>query len=140
MKRFVLDASVTLAWCFEDQKNSYSEAALKRVGEGAVPVVPALWMYEVANVLALANREGALDRAKAATFWREVRKVVSVDEKTDGDTGLRIMDLAERHGLTAYDAAYLELALREKLPLATLDKKLKRAVGVAGAALIGRLS
>lgn len=135
MKRFVLDASVTLAWCFEDQQTSYSEAALKRVGEGAVPVVPALWIYEVANVLALANREGVIDRAKAAAFWREVRKVVSVDEKTDGDTGLRIMDLAESRGLTAYDAAYLELALREKLPLATLDKKLKKAANAAGAAL-----
>lgn len=131
MKRYVLDASVTMAWCFEDQQTSYSEAALKAVGDGAVPIVPTLWIYEISNVLALANREGVLDRAKAATFWRKVRKAVEVDEKTDEDAGLRIMDLAERHGLTAYDAAYLELALRAALPLATLDKKLRKAAGTA---------
>ena len=84
-----------------------SEAALTALQRGAAPVVPPLWMYEVVNVLALARRKGVMDRATAATFW----------------------------SLTAYDAAYLELALRESLPLATLDAGLKRAARGAGARL-----
>lgn len=134
MKRFVLDASVALSWCFEDQQTAFSEAVLSALKRDAAPVVPPLWMYEVLNVLALARRKGLMDKATAATFWNKASRAAVIVENA-GDTAHKIIELSERHGLTAYDAAYLELALREGLPLATLDNELKKAARAAGARL-----
>ena len=134
MSRFVLDASVTMAWCFEDQGTHFSESVLAALKKEAIPVAPSIWMYEVLNVLALAQKKDLLDKTTATTFWNEVSKAV-VLENIDARAPHKILDLCERHKLTAYDAAYLELALREGMPLATLDKDLKKAAQAAGARL-----
>jgi len=135
MKRLVLDASVTLSWCFEDQQTGFSESVLAAVGQGASPLAPPIWMYEVINVLATARRKKLLDQATAAAFWNKVCKLVAVVENPEKSTAHEILELAEKYRLTAYDAAYLELALREGLPLATLDKDLKKAAHAAGVRL-----
>lgn len=134
MKRFILDASVALSWCFEDQQTPLGEAVLAGLKRDAAPVVPPLWMYEVLNVLALAQRKGIMDKATAATFWNKASRAAAVVENS-GDTAQKIIELCERHGLTAYDAAYLEAALREGLPLATLDHELQKAARAAGVRL-----
>lgn len=134
MTRFVLDASVALSWCFEDQQTPFTEATLAALKGNASPVVPPLWMYEILNVLALARRKHLMDKATAATLWGKMSRAAEVVENA-GDTANKIMELSERHGLTAYDAAYLELAFRESLPLATLDDDLKKAARAAGVRL-----
>ena len=133
MKRFVLDASTTLSWCFEDERAPGSEAALDALGSGAEALAPALWTYDVLNVLAVARRRKRLTQAQSATFWNELRKLpIEVDSGPGDDAAVEIMALAEQYGLSAYDAAYLELALRESLPLATLNADLNRAARTAG--------
>lgn len=133
MSRFILDASVTMAWCFEDGKTDCSEAALDALGEDDTALTPVLWTYEVLNVLARARKRKCLTQAQAAAFWNDLRKLpVEVDGGVDNDVAVEIMALAGQYGLTAYDAAYLELAMREGLPLATLDEDLRRAAEEAG--------
>ena len=135
MKRFVLDASVTMSWCFEDRQTDFSEAVLAAIENEAAPVAPPIWMYEVINVLSAAQKRKLMDQATATTFWNKVSKLVVVVENSDRNTAHEIMELSEKYHLTAYDAAYLELALREGLALATLDKELKKAANAAGVRL-----
>ena len=85
MTRFVLDASVTLSWCFEDQQTPFTEATLAALKGKATPVAPPLWMYEVLNVLALACRKSIMGNATAATFWGKVSQAVEISENT-GET------------------------------------------------------
>lgn len=132
MKRFVLDASVTMSWCFEDRQTGFGEMVLAAIERGAAPIAPSIWMYEVINVLATARKKKLMDQATAATFWNKVNKLVMVAESAEKGIPHEILDLCEKYRLTAYDAAYLELALREGLPLATLDKDLKKAAQTAG--------
>ena len=133
MRRLVIDSSITMAWCFEDEKTSYTESVLNAVSAGAVAVVPALWSYEVLNVLAIAQRRKRMTQAQALHFWRALQSFsIRIDEKQIGHSALEVMSLADQHRLTAYDAAYLELALREGVPLATLDEDLKTAAKAAG--------
>lgn len=133
MKRLVIDSSITMAWCFEDEKTSYTESILDAVAGGAVAMVPALWPYEVLNVLTIAQRRKRMTQAQALHFWRELQNFsIKTDEKQMSHSSLEIMSLAGQHQLTAYDAAYLELALRESLPLATLDEDLKKAAKTTG--------
>ena len=132
MTRFVLDASTALSWCFEDQKTDYSEDVLSAASGGASPVAPTIWIYEVVNVLALAQRRGGLEEAAAVAFWGKLRGLVTIAEGVDNEAAGRIFSLCRRHRLTAYDAAYLELALREGVPLATGDRSLKKAARAAG--------
>ena len=132
MKRFVLDASVTMSWCFEDQQTGFSEAVLAEIEQGAAPITPPIWLYEVINVLAAARKKKLIDQATAATFWNKVNKLVTVIESSGKNAAHEILELAEKYRLTAYDAAYLELDMREGLPLATLDKELKKAAQTAG--------
>ncbi len=133
MKHFILDASTTLSWCFEDERAPGGEAALDALGLNAEALAPALWTYEVLNVLTIARRRKQLTQAQSTTFWNELRKLpIEVMSGPSDDTAVEIMALAEQYALSAYDAAYLELALRKSLPLATLDANLNRAARTAG--------
>ncbi len=133
MKRLVIDSSITMAWCFEDEKTSYTESILDALSAQSVAVVPALWPFEVLNVLVFAQRRKRMTQAQALRFWRELQSFsISIDERHIGHSSLEVMSLADQHQLTAYDAAYLELALREGLPLATLDEELRKAAKSAG--------
>ncbi len=128
---FVLDNSIALAWCFEDEQTPAIMALLDRVTETGA-FAPLLWPLEALNGLLSAERRRRLDRdrrTRLASFLRALP--VTLDPSTADRAWDTTNNLAERHGLTIYDAAYLELAQRRRLPLASLDK----AVRAAAAAL-----
>ncbi len=132
---FVLDASVTMAWCFEDESAPVSEAALDLLDEESA-VTPAIWPLEVSNVLIMAQRRDRLTAAQAARFVALLNDLpISIDAVTiDIAT---ILALGREHKLSAYDSAYLVLAEREGCALATLNAKLAQAARAAGVSLIG---
>ena len=132
----VLDASFTFQWLFEDEATPEGDAALKAIGTGGA-AVPALWLFEVTNVLGVAERRGRLTRdgvADALAFLQSLPLDVA-HPPTVGEAGL-VLDLMRRHRLTAYDATYLELAQRLGLPLATKDRELLEVAGTVGVALL----
>lgn len=128
----VLDSSVTLAWCFEDEGTTRVEAVMQQVAEEGA-VVPGLWRYEVANGLQMAVRRkriepGYRDRALALLADFDIR----VDSGCEALAWTATLELAARYDLTVYDGAFLELAQRRRVPLATMDAALARAAGLAG--------
>lgn len=134
---FVLDASVALAWAFEDERSGDALAALDRLSESEA-VTPALWSLEVVNGLLTAERRGRIsghDANRFAALLLELPIVVDPPERRRPFESVR--HLARSHHLTAYDTAYLELALRLGLPLATLDRGLAQAASDAGVRLLG---
>jgi len=124
---FVLDASITAAWALPDETSGLADSLLTLVqADGAV--VPPLWWYEIRNILLVAERRKRIVPTDADAFMRSLaRMAIRVEELGDGQSVLR---LARVHQLSVYDAAYLELALRENLPLGTLDRSLARAAAV----------
>jgi len=135
MNALVIDSSVALAWCFEDEASPTSDALLEQVrDEGAV--VPGLWHLEVANVLLQAEKRG---RITAADIAMRLELIAELPIDTDNETAARawreILALARAEGLTTYDAAYLELAIRRGLPLLTKDQALIAAAQRTGVAV-----
>jgi predicted nucleic acid-binding protein len=131
---FVLDASVAMAWCFEDETNRDTESALDRLREDHA-VVPSLWAYEVANVVLMAERRGRLTEFQATRFVELLGRLpINVDLAPPEIS--TVLALGRRHGLSAYDAAYLALAERDGLPLATQDERLRAAAHAAGVPLL----
>jgi predicted nucleic acid-binding protein len=132
---FVLDNSVTMRWFFGDgspRDLAYAGRILDAM-KADEAVVPGLWGLEVANVLARAESAGLVSEARSETFIGMLHKLdLSVDPATPAHALGATLQLARRHKLSAYDAAYLELALRTGLPLATLDEKLLKAARKAG--------
>src|SRR5215472_17359350 len=129
----VIDASIAIAWAFEE-KHEITERTLALVGIEAM-TAPALWWYELRNVLVLGERRGRITEQQTARFLRDVSRLgITIDTAPD-ESG--VLSLARRHRLTVYDAAYLELALRAALPLATLDATLSAAARAEGVRLIG---
>lgn len=132
---FVLDGSVTMAWFFRDEIDAYVEAVEDALAHAEV-VAPALWPLEIANTLVVGERRKRNTESPATTWLSYLRALtIVVDDETAlqawGDT----LSLARAHRLSAYDAAYLELALRRSLPLATLDDRLKDAAAAVGVAV-----
>lgn len=135
MSLFVLDCSVTMAWCFEDQSDSYTDKVLESFakGEGRVP---SLWQLEVANVLLGAERRGRLQAADSSRFIELLKNLPIVMDEENPDRGMGpILSLGRKYGLTSYDATYLELAMRQGIALATCDKALREACKKSGVAL-----
>ena len=136
-KPFVLDNSVVMRWCFDDMQNDYAEAVLKLMSNNGNAIVPVLWRYEVTAVLSKAQKIGSISEDKVIGFIDDLNAFsITVDyEGID-----RIMNdvrlIAVTYGLTGYDAAYLELAIRNDLPIATLDKDLQKAAQMAGVKLL----
>lgn len=134
---FVLDNSVAIAWCFEGEQTPALLALLQRTAElGAF--APALWPLEAVNALLVAERRGRLagDRRRRLCGFLKTLPV-ALDADTAIQAWTRAASLAERFGLSAYDAAYLELAERLDLPLASLDGDLRRAADALGRPLLG---
>jgi len=131
----VIDCSLTMAWAFADEADETADAVLERVGERGA-VVPALWPLEVANVLLTAERRGRLTGADSALFLDLLSRLpIAIDEQTASRAFLQTFHLGRELALSAYDAAYLELAARLDLPLATRDARLAEAARRLGVKL-----
>jgi predicted nucleic acid-binding protein len=129
---FVLDASITLAWCFEDETTAPAAAALEHL-RNREALVPPLWLLELANGLVVAERRRRITRAESTRFLGLVGELpIRIEQTSTLDVTSSIIDLARDYELSAYDAAYLELALRLGQPLATLDQRLRSAADRAG--------
>ncbi len=136
MNRLVLDCSVTMAWCFEDQADDHSRAALDALAKAEV-LVPGIWALEVANALVVAERRKKLTQAESLRFVALLEGLsIATDSRAAVQALSSTLPLARAYNLSAYDAAYLELALREGVPLATRDAGLVRAARSSGVALI----
>ena len=133
--RMVLDAAVALSWCFPDEADEYTQRILEMQKSGGA-VVPTIWPLEIANALVVAERKTRIEASEAGQFIALLLELgLRVDAATSTQALGEIRALARAHGLSAYDAAYLELAIREGLPLATSDDALKRAARKTGVAL-----
>ena len=137
MAVFVPDASVSLGWCFSDEATPYTDALLDRLIAGEEVAVPSHWPLEILNGVIQAKRKGRVTEQTVEGFLSSLISFQIVVDAEQGFLRLRaIRELAERHQLTSYDAAYLELAIRLGLPLATLDGALQRAARAENVALI----
>ena len=125
---FVMDASITAAWCFPDEDAPAANLAFERIG-AETAVVPAHWWFELRNVLLTGERRGRLERRQTGRFLRALRDLPIETDRTPDE--MAIFELARRHGLTFYDAAYLELARRHD-SLSSMDKALLAAAKAEG--------
>jgi predicted nucleic acid-binding protein len=133
----VLDCSMTMAWLFEDECTKKSEQLLTRLSQGETALVPALWTWEVSNVLLVAQRRKRITRAQASGFIEMLKVLpIGMDAKAVHQAREATYELALEQQLSAYDAAYLEIALRRQLPIASLDKQLNRAAKELGLAQV----
>ena len=134
----VLDASVTLAWAFEDEENGYPDVVLESLAE-ATACVPIIWPLEVSNALLVAERRGRLNQAATVQFLALLWQLPIVIEPERSERMLgEILSLAREQGLSTYDATYLHLAMRQGFPLATTDEFLRKAATRAGVQLFER--
>ena len=132
MTGVVVDASTALAWCFPDEGSDYADRVLVAV-EGRTILVPALWNLEIANAILVGERKKRLRPAEIRRFAALLGGLSLVQDVQSASEDLSaVLPLARKYGLSAYDAAYLELAIRRGAPLATLDGKLLRAAQQAG--------
>jgi predicted nucleic acid-binding protein len=132
LNRFVLDCSVTMAWCFEDEADAYADAVLEALAEGEA-LVPCIWTLEVANVLVVGERRKRLTPAQSMRFVELLQSLpVSVEEESGRRPIAEILPLAREMNLSAYDASYLDLAARTGLPLAMRDGGLATAAARYG--------
>lgn len=131
---FVLDASVTACWAFQDEQDPIAAAAFAKI-KTEDAVVPSLWWFEIRNILVVNERRKRIKTTEADTFLQLLSRLrIQVDREPADDVVLR---LARTQRLTVYDASYLELAMRLRLPLATLDDDLRAAARKEGIALVG---
>lgn len=134
---FVVDASVALAWCFEDEQTAAVMELLDRTTETGASA-PSLWPLEALNGLFAAERRRRLASGKRVKLVALLRDLpIRLDMETAEQAWETTAKLAEQFRLTVYDAAYLELAQRRRLPLASLDQDLRRAAGAIGVEVLG---
>ena len=136
MKPFVLDASVALAWFFEDESSPAADRVLDLLAASEA-VVPVIWPVEVGHALLAGERRKRIKPAETVRALDQLRslniRVEDADSLLEVD---RLVDLARCERLSVYDATYLSLAMREGLPLATLDRELERAAETSGVTLL----
>jgi predicted nucleic acid-binding protein len=133
---FVIDASIALAWCFEDQSTPFTVSVLNelRCDSG---VVPAIWPLEIANSLVSGERRGRLTRDQVDGAIRLLEALsITVDNRSIAQARTVVLDIARTQRLSTYDACYLDLAIRTQLPLATLDNRLEEAARRVGVELV----
>lgn len=124
---FVLDCSITLAWCFEDESTKFTDTILETLKKSTA-IVPTIWSLEVANILLQSKKNKRIDEVHSASFIDALSALpIVIDPSTSSRAMHSIFALASQSDLTIYDAAYLELSIREKIPLLTLDKALIKA-------------
>ena len=136
MNAFVLDCSVTMSWALPDEDNRYASAVRTSFGEYEA-IVPSIWALEVANGLLVAERRGRLTRADTAEFLALLGGLPILIDSAEPDRALaEILLLGREQNLSSYDAAYLDLAMREGLPIATLDEPLRKAAQAVGVGIL----
>ncbi len=131
MQGFILDCSVTMAWCFANESTRETDRILELVQQQNA-WVPAIWSLEVANLLAVGERARRIGESEILYFLQQLSVLpIYVEHHTHAHCFSSILALSRSHGLSSYDAAYLDLAIRKGLPIATLDKKLQAAANQA---------
>jgi predicted nucleic acid-binding protein len=137
MALFVVDASVALAWCFEDESSSVADTLLERLRQGDQVIVPAHWPTEILNGLLFAARRKRIAPDQPRLLWDELGSLpIEAEPALTSVKAQAVLALGEKYGLTMYDAAYLELAQRRQLSLATLDTDLRKAAQQEGVILL----
>ena len=133
MNPVVLDASIVLSWCLGDEHDALADRAMQHtIDHGAV--VPGIWWYELRNALAVNERRGRIGAEDVRASLADLAEMrISFDTDHDGAV---VLDLAGRNGLSVYDAAYVEVAARRALPLASLDSRLRQAAAARRVALL----
>ena len=127
MTGVVVDASVALAWCFPDEGSKEADRMLAAL-KGITIFVPAVWSLEIANAILVGERRKRLKHPEILRFLALLESLpVSQDDQTVSESITHVLPLARAHGLSAYDAAYLELAIRHNCPVATFDSGLEKA-------------
>ena len=138
MKKFILDCSITMAWCFEDESNDIADQILSYLTDRDnlyQAFVPSLWSLEVANVLYIAEKRSRITTAESLYFI-ELLANLPIERDITPYNIKDILTISNSYDVSAYDASYLLLALRLDVPLATLDKKLRQAAGQAHISLL----
>jgi predicted nucleic acid-binding protein len=124
---FIIDNSVVMAWCFQDETSQYADHILDRL-ELSTGFVPSIWPLEVCNVLLVAERKKRIGEADSTRFIALLSELPIIVEQEPPERMLKeIFALARKHNLSSYDASYLDLAMRKGLPIATLDKNVLAA-------------
>jgi predicted nucleic acid-binding protein len=127
MGPFIADTSITLAWCFADESTESSRNVLAGL-QSSYAVVPSLWPFEVANALTSAERRGRISPSEITGFLQFLNQMpIHVERRESLWLWQAILPITRQFRLSAYDAAYLDLAKRESLPLGTLDANLRAA-------------
>lgn len=132
-KPLVVDCSIVLAWAFADESSGEADQAMTFAAERGL-VVPAIWWYEIRNALVTGERRGRIEPESSRAVLAALADLNPVRDFEHNEP--TILELARSHGLSVYDAAYLEVARRLELPLATIDKSLRRVAGMAGVEMI----
>ncbi len=134
---FVLDCSVTMTWLFEHDATDETDELLGKLAGPEKALVAQHWVLEVANVLLSAERFKKKTPAETALYLNLLSKLaIESDVQTEQHATTTTLALGRKHQLSSYDAAYLELAMRLGLPLATLDKQLRKAAQAEGVAVL----
>jgi predicted nucleic acid-binding protein len=138
MKNFVLDASIALGWTLDNPVPAAATRAKQSLLSGTRAVAPGLWHLEIANGLAVAERRGILTTPDATLALLQLEQLCAQALEIEADIVpmRQALTTARTYQLSAYDSVYLDLALRTRLPLATLDVALRRAAGRAGVELL----
>lgn len=134
----ILDCSIVMAWCFADEATPETRAVQDRmIAETAV--VPAHWFLEVSNVFAMCEKRKRITATDSDQFLDLLLAFdIQVDDETAGRSFKHLLPLCRKHGLTSYDAAYLDLAMQTQLPLASLDDALRKAAIAEGLTVLGK--
>ena len=133
---FVVDNSVVMAWCFQDETSPYADDILDRL-ENVSGFVPSIWPLEVCNVLLAAERKKRISEAGSARFITLLSELPIIVEQESPERMIKeIFALARQHKLSTYDASYLDLAMRKGLPIATQDKNLLAAAEQSKVAIL----
>jgi predicted nucleic acid-binding protein len=133
MPTLVIDASLAASWCFPDERTDYTNAILGAISAPLEALAPRLWAYEVRNAVLIGLRRKRITHADALSFLVSIEGLpINLIDPSSYDG---IFSLAQRLGLTVYDASYLDLAIREELPLASLDSALCKAAISSGVTL-----
>lgn len=137
MSIFVLDSSLTLAFVLNDEATPQTDQILDTFTQGARAIVPALWRWEIGNALLMAERRQRITKVEARRHLALLQRLpVEIDEAAPEEAWNTTLYLAEKHQLTCYDAAYLNIALRRGAALATLDRPLRAAAIAEGVAIL----